>query len=917
MIRSSALGALSICGSPCSLFAAVLRCAQRSCSPLIFLRFVVCAALSVAAAGAQPAADWIIDTVAGGTDIGDGGPATEALLNRPYKAAVDGAGNLYVADTGNHRIRKVDAATGNIATVAGTGVIGFSGDGSLATAAQLNFPLSVAVDGAGNLYVADAYNHRIRKVDAATGNIATVAGTGAPGFSGDGGPATAAQLNLPYGLALDGSSNLYVADTGNHRIRKVDAVTGNIATVAGTGAPGFSGDGNPAVDAGLNHPRDVAPDGSGNLYIADTGNHRMRKVDAATGNIATVAGTGTSGFSGDGGTAIAAQLNLPYGLVLDGLGNLYIVDTDNSRIRKVDAVTGNIAAVAGDGTSGYAGDGGPATEAWLRAPLGVTADGSGNLYVADTNNSRIRKIDAAGNITTVAGGAIGDGGPATAAQLTIPRGVAADGSGNLYIADTNNERIRKVDAATGNIATVAGTGEQGYSGDNGAATAAQLSYPTGVEADRSGNLYIADAFNFRIRKVDAEGNIATVAGDGTGGFSGDSGPATAAQLNVPYGVAPDGAGNLYIADTDNHRIRKIDAAGNIATVAGTGQQGYGGDSGAATAAQLNSPYGVAPDESGNLYIADTGNHRIRKVDAAGNITTVAGDGTSGFSGDNGPAIAAQLNAPFSVALDESGHLYIADAGNHRIRWVDAADGNIATVAGTGQQGFNGNGGPAAQAQLDGPYDVAVDLAGNIYIADAFNGRIRKVSPPMPAATLIAAPAEITAGQSTTLKWTSTNAVSAEIDNGVGAVSPPSAGSATVSPTTTTTYTLTVANANNVTAKATAAVTVSSAAAGAVTVSSAAAGAVTVSSAAAGAVTVSPAADTTYTLTVTVTDNNGSQAAASVTITVADRPAVSSFTVTPSTITLGQSATLAWAASGDAITARIDQRVGAVSPAAAG
>ncbi len=1152
-----------------------------------------------------PPVGWTIETVAGTWDRGNGGAATAAPLYSPAGVAADLDGNFYIADAGNHRIHKIDAATGNITAVAGSGERGFGGDGEAAAAAQLDSPGGIAVDGSGNLYIADTDNHRIRKVDA-MGTITTVAGDGAAGFDGDGEAAAAAQLDSPGGVAVDGEDNLYIVDTGNFRIRKVDASTGNIATVAGDGTAGYGGDGEPAIAAQL-RPTGAAVDVDGNLYIADGSNHRIRKVDAE-GTITTVAGNGMtghsgdgseavqarvnsprsvaadgagnlyiasgsrirkvdtagiittaaggngSGFSGDGQAARAAQINLPRSVAVDGSGNLYIADTDsrrirkvdaagiittvagtwdrgdggaataaqlldpqgvaadgegnlyvadtgrirkidaagnmttvagssgttdsgyggddepasqaqltprdvavdgagnlyiadgsNHRVRKVDAVTGTITTFAGNGTSGARGDNGPATLARVSNPRSVAVDGAGNLYIASGSRIRkvdaegiittayagasttakpaIRKVDAEGIITTAAGGNgngfSGDGESATAAQLNLPRGVAADGAGNFYIADTNNERIRKVDAATGNIATVAGTGEQGYSGDNGAATAAQLSYPTGVEADRSGNLYIADAFNFRIRKVDAEGNIATVAGDGTGGFSGDSGPATAAQLNVPYGVAPDGAGNLYIADTDNHRIRKIDAAGNIATVAGTGQQGYGGDSGAATAAQLNSPYGVAPDESGNLYIADTGNHRIRKVDAAGNITTVAGDGTSGFSGDNGPAIAAQLNAPFSVALDESGHLYIADAGNHRIRWVDAADGNIATVAGTGQQGFNGNGGPATQAQLDGPYDVAVDLAGNIYIADAFNGRIRKVSPPMPAATLIAAPAEITAGQSTTLKWTSTNAVSAEIDNGVGAVSPPSAGSATVSPTTTTTYTLTVANANNVTARATAAVTVaaaptatlsatdttitrgqsttlqwtstnavsaeidqrvgavSPAAAGAHSVSPSAAGTIAytltvtdnngvpaaatatltvqdpstlafsaddasitagqsttlrwtasnansaeidngigaVSPAAAGAVTVSPAADTTYTLT--VTDNNGSQAAASVTITVADRPAVSSFTVTPSTITLGQSATLAWAASGDAITARIDQRVGAVSPATAG
>ncbi len=298
----------------------------------------------------------------------------------------------------------------------------------------------------------------------------------------------------------------------------------------------------------------------------------------------------------------------------------------------------------------------------------MAADTDGNLYIADTNNHRIRKIDPLGTITTVAGdGTAGDGGdegPATAAQLNAPRGVAA---GSLYIADTDNHRIRKInDDET--IATVAGDGTAGYSGDGGPATAAQLDSPSGVAADATGNLYIADTDNHRIRKVDALGIITTVAGDGT---AGDGGPAAAAQLNSPSGVAVDADGNLYIADTGNHRIRKVDALGIITTAAGDGTAGDGGDDGPAAAAQLDSPSGVAADADGNLYIADTNNHRIRKVDALGIITTVAGDGTAGFGGDDGEAAAAQLNAPAGIVVDAAGNLYVADSDNHRIRKVQA------------------------------------------------------------------------------------------------------------------------------------------------------------------------------------------------------------------------------------------------------
>ena len=626
---------------------------RRSCSALVL------AALSVAVAGAQPAADgWTIETVAGGSSYrGDGGPAVAALLRFLEDVALDGAGNLYIADRNDQRIRKVDAA-GVISTVAGDGTRGYGGDGGPAVAAQLDWPTGVAVDGAGNLYIADRNNRRIRKVDAA-GVISTVAGDGTQGFGGDGGPATAAQLSSPQGVAVDGAGNLYIA-TGN-RIRKVDAA-GMISTVAGDGTPGYGGDGGPATAAQLNFPRDVALDGAGNLYIADLFNRRIRKVDAA-GVISTVAGDGTRGYGGDGGPAVAAQLSDPIDVAVDGAGNLYIVNRSYQRIRKVDAA-GVISTVAGDGTRGFGGDGGPATAAQLDTPYGVAPDGAGNLYIADGGNRRIRKVDSAGAISTVAGGGpIGDGGAAVAAQLDYPLGVAPDGAGNLYFADTFNHRIRKVDAA-GVISTVAGDGTRGYGGDGGPAVAAQLSSPRALALDEAGNLYIADSSNYRIRKVDAAGVISTVAGDGTRGFGGDGGPAVAAQLYFPQDVALDEAGNLYIADSRNDRIRKVDAAGVISTVAGGGS---GGDGGPAVAAYLNSPRGVAPDGAGNLYIADSSNNRIRKVDAAGVISTVAGDGTPGYGGDGGPAATAQLDFPQDVALDEAGNLYIADSSNDRIR----------------------------------------------------------------------------------------------------------------------------------------------------------------------------------------------------------------------------------------------------------
>jgi len=350
-------------------------------------------------------------------------------------------------------------------------------------------------------------------------------------------------------------------------------------------------------------------------------------------------------------------------------------------------------------------------------------------------------VSGADTITTIAGtgtaGFSGDGGQATSAQLTNPRGVAVDAQGNVYIADEPAQRVRKVSG--GNISTVAGTGTAGFSGDGGQATSAQLKNPIDVAVDAQGNLYIADTLNNRIRKVSG-GNISTVAGTGTAGSTGDGGQATSAQLNNPYGIAVDAQGNLYIADTLNNRIRKV-SGGNISTVAGSGTAGYSGDGGQATSAQLNSPFDVAVDGQGNLYIADGANNRIRKV-SGGIISTIAGTGTAGFSGDGGQATSAQLKAPFSVAVDAQTNLYIADYGNSRIRRVSG--GIITTIAGTGTAGFTGDGGQASSAQISGPLGVGVDGEGSLYISDTNNRRVRKIENKQPSASFTFSPASGTA-----------------------------------------------------------------------------------------------------------------------------------------------------------------------------
>lgn len=323
---------------------------------------------------------------------GDGSIAASAELAQPVSVALDASGNIYIADQGNHRIRKVNAGTKAISTVAGSSTAGFSGDGGAATAAQLYYPAGIAVDGSGNIYIADKGNHRIRKVTATTGNISTIAGTGSAGFGGDGGVATAAQLNNPVGVAVDGSGNIYIADQYNQRIRMIAAATGNISTIAGTGSYGYSGDGGAASSATFQNPASVELDGSGNIYVADMFNHVIRKINASTGNISTVAGTGTGGFSGDGSAATSANLNYPSDISFDDSGNLYIAVQFSHRIRKVSVVTGNISTIVATGTAGFGGDWGPATDAQINYPTGIHSDAGGNLYIADRENHRIRFV---------------------------------------------------------------------------------------------------------------------------------------------------------------------------------------------------------------------------------------------------------------------------------------------------------------------------------------------------------------------------------------------------------------------------------------------------------------------------------------------------------------------------------------------
>ncbi|MEY2423459.1 MAG: trimeric autotransporter adhesin [Acidimicrobiaceae bacterium] len=581
-------------------------------------------------------ATGVLSTVAGNGVAGfsgDGGAATAAQLNFPTGLVVDSSGNIYIADNKNHRIRRV-TSSGTITTIAGTGTAAGTGDGGNATAATLNLPSDLAVRGS-SLYISDAGNNKIRRVDLTTSVITTFAGTGTAGYKGDGGQASAAALNYPLGVAVDNQGTVYVADSGNQRVRSIR--NGVISTYMGTGAAGFSGDGGRPANAALNFPVSVSLDGNRNVYVADQGNRRVRMVTTSANRTSTVAGNGTLGYSGDNGLASAAQLNQPTAVAWTKDGRLLVADAHDNEVRAV-RPDGVVVAVAGTpGVSGFSGDGGAATNATLGFLSGVAADGQGNIFVADWNN-RVRKIAAStGVITTIAGngtaGFGGDGGEARSAMFNRPSGLVFDTAGDLLVTDTGNNRVRRLSAvngdvsATSTITTIAGNGIQAFAGDGGPAAAASLSGPVTVAVDASNNVYVADAGNQRIRRVlAATGQIETVAGSGVVGYSPEGQNAKQSALNYPRGVAIDGAGNLFIADTGNCIIRKVNAPGSptstMITTAGwtplrgvTPVCGFAGENASPRTGStiMSDPSSLTFDPAGNLYVADSLTHRVRKI----------------------------------------------------------------------------------------------------------------------------------------------------------------------------------------------------------------------------------------------------------------------------------------------------------------
>jgi RHS repeat-associated protein len=812
---------------------------------------------------------------AGGLRTGNGnnGPSAQSVLRKPGDTYIDSSGDIYIADTYDNRIQEIPAASGtqwgismtagDVYTVAGSPQGYFpdgtgTANGTPASQTLLNHPTGVTANGSG-LYIADTGDCRVVEIAAANQtqwNITmtaddeyTIAGTtGSCGDSGDGGLATSAQLYLPTSIHLGAgshASDLYIADTGNNRIQEIAAAgetewgksmsANDIYTVAGSpsGTSGMSSNGTAAGSTLLNAPAGVTIDGNDDMLIADTDNCRIAEIPWSSGtywgisgmtggDLYDVAGRGGSTnctIGNDNKSQLQSNLNYPSS-VRDPNGNMYIADTANNRVQEVagsahtewgQSMTANfVYTIAGNssGTGGNSGNGGTGTSAYLSAPGAVWVDSSGNLYVSDTGNNALRKLATSTDIINALAGTgytllnDGDGGPAVMAALLSPQGVASDSHGDIFIADTANNRVQEIAASThtqfgiamtaGDIYTVAGNsyGESGYGGDGGLATSALLFAPTSVAVDSSGNLYIADESNSLIRKVSAStGDISTIAGTpGEQGYYGDGGPATSAVLGLPDAVAVDAAGDVFLADGENDLIQEIPAAsgthygiamtaGDIYAIAGTPQEaGDSGDGGPGSSALLDGPEGLAIDTAGDVYLSDTSNEQVREVAAAtgtqwgqamtaGDIYTIAGNtsGTVGNTGDGGPAASALLDNPVQIALDTAGDLYIADAGNNRIREIAAANGtqqsqsmtagDIYNVAGSesGSGGFSGNGGPATASLMFEPFGIGTDPAGDLFLLQAgpswAAGQIQEVTatatsaiPPAPGQTSSVSPA---------------------------------------------------------------------------------------------------------------------------------------------------------------------------------
>ncbi|MDP5201865.1 SMP-30/gluconolactonase/LRE family protein [Flavobacterium sp. DG2-3] len=615
---------------------------------------------------------------------------TESKFNRPGGLCSDVSGNIYVADTENHRIRKI-SSSGIVSTIAG-GAKGFA-DGQ-GIAALFNSPSGICIDKNGILYVADSENRRIRKITP-DGMVSTLAGSVQGSQDGLG---TAASFDNLSDLCLDNSGNLYVADRGNSKIRKISPA-GAVTTVA--------------LSEKIDFPRGICMDQTGNLYVTTA--YSIKKI--STSNVVSNIAGSIEGYAD--GTGAAAMFDELYGIDIDSEGNLFTADSQNNRIRKI-TPSGTVSTFAGTGYSAGFDDIG--TKAGLDVPQGIHIAADGIMYVADTWGHTIRKITKNGTVSTYAGSVLGFAdGLRKVARFSLPEGICIDKNGNLFVAETGGNRIRKI-TPDGITSTIAGPSDfSGNSTRHGYAdlpgSAARFDGPTGICLDKDGNLYITDAYNFKIRKITPSGTVSTLAGS-TQGYQ-DGPGATAKFSNGINGICADKNGNIYVADNDNYRIRKITPDGTVSTLAGST---FGFADGTGSSAKIWQPKGMCIDSNDNLYVVDRINQKIRKITPSGVVSTFAGS-TDGYT--DGPAATAQFSYPERIGIDLQDNLYVSDYSNtdFLIRKITPA-GMVSTVAGS-TIGFKD--GPAAVAQFNNPFGICSDAAGNLYVADSGNGRIRKIT----------------------------------------------------------------------------------------------------------------------------------------------------------------------------------------------
>lgn len=634
-----------------------------------------------------------------------------ARFTNPFGIAVDSAGNIYVADVDNSTIRKITPA-GVVTTLAGMAGVHGDTDGT-GPGARFSSPSGVAVDSSGTVYVADTENHTIRKITTG-GVVTTLAGMAGVHGSADG-TGSAAKFYRPQGVAVDGAGTVYVADSKNGTIRKI-STGGVVTTLAGTAGVFGSADGTGPAAKFQDTTSGVAVDGAGNVYVADESACTIRKITPG-GVVTTLAGTAGVVGSADG-TGVAAQFYIPEGIAVDSAGIVYVADGNNNTIRKI-TPGGVVTTLAGTaGVLGSADGTGPAAQ--FGEPRGIAVDSAGTLYVTEGYNCTVRKVTANGVVTTLAGLAGGHGSAdaaGTAARFEYPLGVAIDGAGTVYVADSNNGTIRRVTPG-GVVTTLAGTAGVLGSAD-GTGPAARFTFPAGIAVDNAGTVYVADTVTSTIRKI--TGGVVTTLAGMTGVTGSADGTGSAARFNSPQGVAVDGAGTVYVADGYNGTIRKITVGGVVTTLAGTAGV-LGTADGTGPAAQFHEPCGVAVDSTGTVYVADLPAHTIRKITPSGVVTTLAGTaGVSGSADGTGPA--ARFNAPRGVAVDSTGNVYVADILDYTVRKI-APGGVVTTLAGT--SGVKGSAdGIGLAAQFYNPSGIAVDSVGAIYVADAGNNTVRK------------------------------------------------------------------------------------------------------------------------------------------------------------------------------------------------